>query len=586
MFLILGFSYLFISIGIIISSNTILINGFVEQENEDILKQLDIGLKSLELRLDVLEHRAVELGYNDNVYMYMQSGLKHLVNDYLLSSSFIDNALSFIIFQDTNGDIVLSKAFDHIELKNVELDASISDFVRSRSFSGLQNVKTGIVSMEDYMVMISASPILTTEGNGPQMGLMICGRVLDPIEMNRLSETTSVDLWIMRNSEEIANGNLTSLDYQVFRPRYDTISAYKAITDIDGAESIAIRVESDREYFNQAVIMLAYFVGASVLTGLIIGLVAMIITNRFILEKIIRLSGEVNSINPHALDERRVEISGDDEISELSVDIDRMIEALGEYQQLLKEKERMATIGETAAMVGHDLRNPLQVIVMIGSRLGKIGNKLASLGVDDKSLKELSLIDSKLRDQTGYMNKIVSDLQDFARNIRLNMDYSDLKGMILGVVESIQMPESIIVETELDDELANVYADVDYLRRVFNNLINNALQAMQEGGKLSILGSVDGDTAHLIVEDTGSGIKEEDRSSIFTPLFTTKAKGTGLGLAVCRRVVTAHNGRIWYETEIGVGTQFHIELPIKPEPSEEVDMVPEAIVEAPEVELS
>jgi signal transduction histidine kinase len=561
LFSILGISYLFISIGIIITSNSILINGFVEQENEDILEELEIGANSLELRLEALEHRAIELGNNDNVYTYMQSGLEHLVNDFLLSSSFMDNKISFLVFKDINGDIVLGKGFDHIKLRNMELDESIEEILESDVLLDLETVNTGLVVTENGLVMISTSPILTTDGKGPALGITICGRILDPMEVYRLSETTSVNLQLVENNDAIADGELTGSAYYVTRPKYDTITAFKAIKDMNGVESIALVVQSDRDYFNQAVIMLAYFVGASVLSGLIIGLIAIIATNRYILEKIIKLSEEVNSIDPRALDERRVEIKGDDEISELSLDIDRMLELLEEYQRLLKEKERMATIGETAAMVGHDLRNPLQVVIMLGSRLSKISSRLGSLGIEDKAVNELNIIEGKLRDQVGYMNKIVSDLQDYSRNIRLVPAYSDFKGMIVDILETMQVPETISVESNLDETLGNVYADENYLRRVFNNLINNAIQAMPNGGKLTVSGSIEDKTVHFSVGDTGMGIKKEDMDSIFRPLFTTKAKGTGLGLAVCKRVVTAHGGKIWFESELGVGTTFHIEFP-------------------------
>ena len=561
LFSILGISYLFISIGIIITSNSILINGFIEQENEDILEELEIGARSIELRLAGLEHRAVELGENDNVYMYMQSSLEHLINDFLLSSSVIDSQISFLVFRDVNGEVVLSKGYDHIELRNMDLDESIDELIKSDILFDLDQVNTGLVTTENGLVMISTSPILTTEGKGPALGVTICGRVLDPLEVHRLSDTTSVNLQIVENSESIANGELTGTSYYITRPKYDTITAFKVIEDMKGYESIALVVQSDRDYFNQAVIMLAYFVGATVLSGLIIGLIAIIATNRYILEKIIRLSEEVNSINPHTLVERRVEIKGDDEISELSFDIDRMLEALEVYQQLLKEKERMATIGETAAMVGHDLRNPLQVVIMLGSRLSKISKRLGTLGADEKSISDLDTIEEKLRDQVGYMNKIVSDLQDYSRNIRLDPAYSDLKGMVLDILESIQVPIKISVECNLDDKLENVYADENYLRRVFNNLINNAIQAMPDGGKLTVSGSIENKKIYFSVDDTGAGIKEEDKGSIFTALFTTKAKGTGLGLAVCRRVINAHGGKIWFDTELGVGTKFQFELP-------------------------
>lgn len=572
MFMILGISYLFISIGIIVSSNNILISGFIEQENEDIIKQLEIGAHSLELRMETLEHTAIEHGHNDNIYMFMQSGMQHLVNDFLLSSNFIEKQFSFLAFRDLEGTTVLSKSFDHIELRNTEIDESVMDLLNSETLFDLETTVKGVLPTESGLLMISSSPILTTEGKGPAMGVTIVGRYLDQIEVNRLAETTSVDLKIMKNTEMVADGNLSNGNYYVNRPKYDSITAYKALTDLEGSDSIAIQVESDRDYFNQAVMMLAYFVGSSVLTGLIIGFIAMIATNRFILEKIIKLSGEVNAINPRSLEIRKVEIQGDDEISELSMDIDNMIDVLGEYQQILKEKERMATIGETAAMVGHDLRNPLQVVVMLSSRLSKISKKLVTNGVEDRSIKELDLIEEKLRDQTGYMNKIVSDLQDYSRNIKLNLADSDLIGMIMGVLEMMNLPNSINVETEMDDSLSNVYADETYLRRVFNNLINNAVQAMPKGGNLKVIGVTKGESALFTVSDTGSGIKLENRDSIFTPLFTTKAKGTGLGLAVCKRVVTAHGGRIWFESEVGVGTKFNVEIPMTR--AEEVSDIP------------
>jgi signal transduction histidine kinase len=104
--------------------------------------------------------------------------------------------------------------------------------------------------------------------------------------------------------------------------------------------------------------------------------------------------------------------------------------------------------------------------------------------------------------------------------------------------------------------------DPTFLKRMLLNLIKNATQAMPNGGELTIKAYEDQQSLCISVEDTGAGISEEDKLKIFTPLFTTKAKGQGLGLAVCKKLVETHNGEITFESETGKGTKFMIKLPV------------------------
>ena len=104
--------------------------------------------------------------------------------------------------------------------------------------------------------------------------------------------------------------------------------------------------------------------------------------------------------------------------------------------------------------------------------------------------------------------------------------------------------------------------DPSFLKRVLTNLITNAVQAMPNGGKLTLNAIRKGEKAFITVEDTGPGIPEEVRDKIFTPLFTTKSKGQGFGLAVVKKLTEASNGKVSFETELGKGTKFMIELPV------------------------
>jgi signal transduction histidine kinase len=220
----------------------------------------------------------------------------------------------------------------------------------------------------------------------------------------------------------------------------------------------------------------------------------------------------------------------------------------------------MATIGETAAMVGHDLRNPLQVVYLLSSRLRKRIEVIRER-IDEADVKELEFIEDKLKSQTAYMDKIVSDLQDFSKNVKINPEDTDLEQIAVNAIASIQIPDNIDVSVNFDTSLHSMHVDGGLLRRVFTNLITNAVQAMPDGGFLIVDGSKANSHAKIVVSDTGVGITEENMKKIFTPLFTTKAKGTGLGLAVCKKIVEAHGGEMSVSSKMGVGSSFTFMIP-------------------------
>ena len=228
-------------------------------------------------------------------------------------------------------------------------------------------------------------------------------------------------------------------------------------------------------------------------------------------------------------------------------------------EQQLKEKDRLAAIGETAGMVGHDLRNPLQTIV---SELFLAQSELN--GVPEGPLKA-SLKESLdgISEQVSYMDKIVSDLQTFVKPVEAHNQLVDLKELTNSTLMHINIPEDIQTRIDIEDDL-RLETDPQLLKRVLVNLITNAIQAMTSGGELTIKSFDDGkEHVQILVKDTGEGIPDEIKPKIFTPLFTTKSKGQGFGLAVCKRVIEAQGGTIDFESVVGKGTKFVIELPLQ-----------------------
>ena len=223
------------------------------------------------------------------------------------------------------------------------------------------------------------------------------------------------------------------------------------------------------------------------------------------------------------------------------------------------QSERLAAIGQTVAMVGHDLRNPLQTI------RGEAYLARGELQTLPESEQKISIIESvdTIEEQIKYMDKIIIDLQSFVKPIEVHKETINLKQLITGILSQIDLPKNVETNIKIGDALT-VVADPHLLKRVFINLSTNAVQAMPKGGVLTIKAQPSSQgQVQIIVEDTGVGIPDEIKAKIFTPLFTTRAKGQGFGLAVCKRVMEAQGGTISFDSQVGKGTAFIVGLPLK-----------------------
>ncbi len=224
----------------------------------------------------------------------------------------------------------------------------------------------------------------------------------------------------------------------------------------------------------------------------------------------------------------------------------------------LKDTERLVAIGQTAGMVGHDLRNPLQTV--IGELyLAKCEVESLSEGQAKSSLTDSIHV---IEEQVGYMDKIISDLQAFVQPVRLDKVTVNLKKLITSVLTVIIIPNEVTVDMQCAGTFSQIKADPQLLKRVLFNLVTNALQAMPNGGKLTLtVHDTPSGFVSISVKDTGVGIPDRIKSQIFTPLFTTKPRGQGFGLAVCKRVIEEHGGIIRFKSVEGKGTTFTLRLP-------------------------
>jgi signal transduction histidine kinase len=208
-------------------------------------------------------------------------------------------------------------------------------------------------------------------------------------------------------------------------------------------------------------------------------------------------------------------------------------------------------------MVGHDIRNPLQAIT---GDVYLAKTELASIPESEEKKSALESL-QEIEKNTDYINKIVQDLQDFARPLKPNIEEVDLKLMIEDLLKKNVLPENVKVSVKVESDARKIKADSTFVNRVMYNLVNNAVQAMPKGGKLTIHSYKEANDVLITVKDTGVGIPEAVKGKLFTPMFTTKAKGQGFGLPVIKRMTEALGGTVSFESQEGKGTTFIVRLP-------------------------
>ncbi len=222
-----------------------------------------------------------------------------------------------------------------------------------------------------------------------------------------------------------------------------------------------------------------------------------------------------------------------------------------------EERKRLSAIGATAGMVGHDIRNPLQAVL---SDTYLLRDELTGLPECKNKDGIAESIDS-IEKNVAYINKIVQDLQDYSRTIIPEIAETNLSAIVSNIFNILELPDTIKLSLNVK-AVERVRTDHMILQRALTNLVTNAIQAMPNGGSLKINGQIKDNKIVITVIDTGIGIPDEVKSKLFTPMMTTKAKGQGFGLAVSKRLIEALNGTISFESQVGRGTKFIIELPM------------------------
>jgi signal transduction histidine kinase len=231
------------------------------------------------------------------------------------------------------------------------------------------------------------------------------------------------------------------------------------------------------------------------------------------------------------------------------------LESVREIETELEVSRRMASIGRLTAGVGHEVKNPINAIVV---HLELLRNKVHAGG---DALRHLDIIQSEIR----RLDRVVQTLVDFSRPVELQLKDQDLRGVVSSVLMLASaefQTRGVTVESQAPPRSVYCRVDADLLEQALLNVVINGAQAMASGGLLEVRVTEDSRWAYIRIRDHGEGIPEEIRARIFDLYFTTKKEGSGIGLAMTYRIVQMHHGQIDVESKAGSGTTFVLRLPL------------------------
>jgi signal transduction histidine kinase len=240
-------------------------------------------------------------------------------------------------------------------------------------------------------------------------------------------------------------------------------------------------------------------------------------------------------------------------VEERTTSLRQAVTDLEQAQAQMVRQEKLAAMGQLASTVGHELRNPLAVIMNVLYLL----EATAGAGASEAMHRHLATA----RRETSAAALIVSDLLDYAAGRAPMSAPVQLAELVAEALSVVPPPAGVAVVQDIEPGTV-INADRDQIRQVLLNLITNGYDAMPDGGMLDVSARSSGNSAQITVTDTGMGMDEETKARIFTPFYTSKSRGIGLGLAVTKRVIDAHGGTISVQSAPSAGTAFTVTVPI------------------------
>ncbi len=337
----------------------------------------------------------------------------------------------------------------------------------------------------------------------------------------------------------------------------DLVVPVKVVGDTLGYIHLRMRIDDFTEPIRRN-LYLRLFSTILIFSG---GLVLAVIISSHYVSPVVRLAHAAETVAAGDLSQE-LPVEGKDEVGRLTRSFNEMIARLRQnrvLEEAVRENRYLTHLGKLSSGMAHEIRNPLNFIGLAVDHLDAVTEGKGTEGEAEKR----QVID-RIKEEIGRLNDLVTNFILYGRPPELHCSavrVPELAAGVLGMAQERLRAQSIFCRTDFSGD-GEILADPDMLRRALVNLVGNAIDAMPNGGSLSVSGGPRPDGRYsVVVEDTGVGIPPEERERIFEPYFTTKASGLGLGLVLTKKIVDAHGGEVLVASTPGKGTRIEVAIP-------------------------
>ena len=575
-------------------TRTIVTEQYRELEEAGIKRDLLNATNILANEASVLSSIVKDWASWDDTYAFLQDRNESYLEVNYVDETFINGRITLAVVISSGGEIVFTKAFDleeeeEISMPNDLLQHVVEVHIKAYAPDSL-NGAAGIASISEKLYLLASYPVLQSDDSGPVRGALLMGRRLSNAEISRLTPMMPVPVAItslsrptvQHTSTEGTNYPTIPQNMSIRPISEDEVLGSVRLTDIYGKATHKLTATFSRTIFHQGQSTIAQILFTSVAAGVTIGLIALFLFRREIVNRLTSLSGSVAEIRIHGRSTARVPRSGDDEIGLLAKEINKLLEAQQISEAHLRQKEEQALVlseraeaasqakSQFLAMMSHELRTPLNSII-------GFANLLNYTKIDEEQHEFVETI----QEGGDHLLALISNILDYtkleAASVVFDVQATNLLGELQKVEREFRLPadqkgvELIVSATE--NVPTHVETDGDRMRQIVVILVDNAVK-FTESGTVTIGADARWDTNEerwdliLTVTDTGIGIPEEKQESIFhlfeqaEPLLNRRYGGSGLGLAICRLQVERMGGSVSCRSTPGKGSEFIVTLPV------------------------
>lgn len=569
-----AFIALLLLISLIVTRQSL--EGFKQLEQKALTKDMERVTNALGYEVEKQVEYLKAWAYWTDTQHFVRGEYPEYVQDFSLDESFSVYNKHTIVFTNNDGQMIYAKEFDDAGAHELtpELRAILEPYLRRESndlaeYSGILRVPLGFG-------FFTALPILDNEGKGPAAGSMISVSLLNEAYLQELATQTRLDVEMyLGDSSELPEDVAAVRDEIVRREDIpalvrpldlEKVAAYAPLHDVDGKHVGIVRIEEERAIYQQGMRQLVLMLVSLLSVGVIVTVFVLVSLERSVLSRLSRLSRRVREISGSGQTTTRVEVAGRDELAMLATDLNAMLQVIEERTQALEQSKQdlersNQDLERFAYIASHDLQEPLRKVQTFSDRIAtKYADKLGDEG---------KVYINRMQESLGRMRGLIQDLLSYSRvqNSQQEVVAVDLNEVVRGVISDLEVRLEQSRGRVVVEALPTVKANPLQMRQVFQNLIGNALKFSKPDlpPVVTISAKKQNNQHEVVVSDNGIGFEQHHAERIFEVFQRLQGRGnyegTGIGLAIVRRIVEQHGGGIRAESKVGQGSRFFLTLP-------------------------